>query len=60
MDEMGHVGKIEVLQKTRVGPEWRKLGDLPPAANRRRPWSPSIVGGRKENPRRGRPGRAAG
>ena len=54
MDEMGYVGKIEVLQKAES--EWHKLGDLTPASND--PLLPpmvtlQIVGGRKEKIRAG-------
>ena len=54
MDEMGYVGKIEVLQKAES--EWHKLSDLTPASNE--PLLPpmvtlQIVGGRKEKIRAG-------
>ena len=54
MDEMGYVGKIEVLQKAES--EWHKLGELIPASNE--PLLPpmitlQIVGGRKEKIRPG-------
>jgi ATP-independent RNA helicase DbpA len=54
MDEMGHVGKIEVLQKAES--EWHKLTELTPASNE--PLLPpmvtlQIVGGRKEKIRAG-------
>jgi ATP-independent RNA helicase DbpA len=54
MDEMGYVGKIEVLQKAES--EWHKLTDLTPASND--PLLPpmvtlQIVGGRKEKIRAG-------
>ena len=54
MDEMGYVGKIEVLQKAES--EWHKLTELTPASNE--PLLPpmvtlQIVGGRKEKIRAG-------
>ena len=54
MDEMGYVGKIEVLQKAES--EWHKLNELTPASNA--PLLPpmitlQIVGGRKEKIRAG-------
>ncbi|MDO8386312.1 MAG: ATP-dependent RNA helicase DbpA [Polaromonas sp.] len=54
MDEMGYVGKIEVLQKAES--EWHKLSELTPASNE--PLLPpmvtlQIVGGRKEKIRAG-------
>jgi len=54
MDEMGYVGKIEVLQKAES--EWHKLTELTPASND--PLLPpmvtlQIVGGRKEKIRAG-------
>src|SRR6478609_6879417 len=54
MDEMGHVGKIEVLQKAES--EWHKLTELTPASDE--PLLPpmvtlQIVGGRKEKIRAG-------
>ncbi|MCZ8256620.1 MAG: DbpA RNA binding domain-containing protein, partial [Polaromonas sp.] len=54
MDEMGYVGKIEVLQKAES--DWHKLSELTPASNE--PLLPpmvtlQIVGGRKEKIRAG-------
>jgi len=54
MDEMGYVGKIEVLQKAES--EWHKLAELTPASQE--PLLPpmvtlQIVGGRKEKIRAG-------
>ena len=54
MDEMGHVGKIEVLQKAES--QWHKLSELPPASHEPL-LAPmvtlQIVGGRKEKIRAG-------
>ena len=54
MDEMGYVGKIEVMQKAES--VWNKLAELTPASNE--PLLPpmvtlQIVGGRKEKIRAG-------